>query len=116
MGKEELEERFVGYLTRKMKRDGRLYGKSYLKDKLARLRRLQKILPISKLGNITDENYFELTDKVMKKLNQPIGSIGRNYKYGDCMVVMRLLYEMNNAGKQGKRYVYYGGVKVPNAR
>ena len=112
MEKKEFEEKFVKYLTRRSKRNGSAYGLNYVKDKVARLRKLQQILSISKLNNITDSNYFDITDEVMKQFNQAIGTTNKHYRYADYMVVLRLLYEMNNSGKKAKRYAYYGGVRV----
>ena len=111
MEKEELETKFVKFLTRKSKRDGSAYGENYVKDKVARLRKLEKLFPISKLSNITDKNYFDITDEVMKEFKQAIGTTNKHYQYADYMVVVRLLYEMNNSGKQAQRYAFYAGVK-----
>ena len=112
MNKEEFEEKFIKYLTRKGKRDGSAYGDSYVKDKMARLRKLQQLFPISKLSSISDKNYFEITEAVMKEFKQVIGNTNKHYRYADYMVVVRLLYEMNNGGKQAQRYAYYAGVKI----
>jgi hypothetical protein len=112
MKKEDLEIKFVNYLSRKSKKDGSVYGEFYVKDKVARLRKLQQVLPVSTLINITDKNYFHITDKIMKEFSQTVGTTKGRYKYADYLVVLRLLYEMNNGGKQVKRYAYYAGVKV----
>ena len=113
MKKEDLEIKFVNYLSRKSKKDGSVYGEFYVKDKVARLRKLQQLLPVSTLINITDKNYFPITDKIMKEFSQTVGTTTKvRYKYADYLVVLRLLYEMNNGGKKVKRYAYYAGVKV----
>lgn len=112
MEKNELEMRFVKYLTRKSKKDGSAYGVNYVKDKVARLRKLEQLFQPYKLGAITDKNYFDFADEIMKAFKHPIGTTNKHYKYADYMVVIRLLYEMNNSGKQAPRYAYYAGVKV----
>ena len=113
MKKEDLEINFVRYLSRKCKKNGSVYGEHYIKDKVARLRKLQQIFPITILANITDKNFFDITDAVMKKFNTPIGTAKKtHYKYADYLVIVRLLYEMNNGGRQAQRYAYYAGIKV----
>ena len=104
--------RFIKYLSRRGKKDGSAYGENYIKDKVARLRKLEQLFHPDKLGKITENNYSDFANKVMKTFKQPIGTTKKYYRYADYMVVIRLLYEMNNGGKQAPRYATYGGVKV----
>lgn len=112
MEKNELEKRFVKYLTLKNKKDGSTYGANYIKDKLARLRKLEQLFELEKLENITEKNYFDFANDVMSLFKQPIGVSNRHYRYADYLVIIRLLYEMNNKGKKAPRYAFYGGIKV----
>jgi hypothetical protein len=63
------------------------------------------------LVNINKENYFDFADSVMKKMKQPIGKSKLCYVYGDYMVVIRLICEMNNNGRKAPCYVFYAGKK-----
>ncbi len=108
----ECETRLVKFLSRKRKPDGSAYGPNYVKDKVARLRKLEQIFESYELENITDSNYFHFADLIMDAFKQPIGNKNTHYKYADYLVVLRFLYEMNNKGKKAPRYAYYGGVKV----
>ena len=111
MKKNNIEEEFINFLNRRIKRDGSAYGSNYIKDKLSRLRKLENLFGPSELANINKDNYFDLADSVMKKMKKPIGKSTLNYVYGDYMVVVRLLYEMNNNGRKAPRYAFYAGKK-----
>ena len=112
MTADDLEKKFVKFLSRRKKSDGELYAPTYAKDKVSRLRKLFQILPLEKLTNINDSNFFEISEVVMRKFNQPIANNIYQHQYKDYLVVIRLLYEMNNFGKKAKRYAYYGGKKI----
>ena len=58
MEKNELETKFVKYLLIKNKKDGGTYGANYVKDKLARLRKLEKLFESKELENIP-QKYFQ---------------------------------------------------------
>ncbi len=112
MQQSDLEIIFIKHLSRRIKRDGSIYGTQYTKDKLSRLRKLYIFFSVKSLANINDDNYFKITNEVISAFPESIGNIKWQYRYADYLVIIRLLYEMNNNGKEAKKYCYYGGVRV----
>jgi hypothetical protein len=113
MNQQDYEEQFRLYLMNKIKKQKLNFGDNYIKDKISRLRKLVKILGLTKLLNINEENYTKLIDLVIKYFStDPLAVNSRNKKYMDYLVVLRLAFEMMNNGKIAPIYTHYAGLKI----
>jgi len=108
----ELEKKLANFLRRRRKSNGVPYGKRYVKDKISRLRRVASFVPMTALTNVNEGNYIYLIELVIEHFKNREYRSGefRQINCGDYLVVIRLLYEMNNKGKKAKRYMSYRGV------
>ena len=111
MKNNDLEQRFHAYLSKLRNSDGDAYGPKYLSDKMSRFRRLRDKLPNRLLSAITEKTYFEVVETVIKTFDEDKARSAES-QYKDYLVVIRLLYEMQNPGKIAPRYSHYGGVRV----
>ena len=115
MNQQEYEQEFRVYLIKKIQKQKLILGDSYIKDKMSRLRRLVKILSLSKLLNINENNYTHLIDLVIKYFStDSTVSKSKSKKYKDYLVVLRLAFEMMNNGKIAPTYTHYAGLKIQN--
>ena len=112
MNAEQLIVRYKEYLEAVQERDGIVRSAVYVKDKVSRLKRMMLVLDVRKLSSVNSTNFFKLTDIVMQRF--PHGKVTKRgsvaYQYGDYLVVLRHLYEMNT-GSVAPRYLYYSGVR-----
>jgi len=115
MNQQEYEQQFRVYLIKKIQKQELILGDSYVKDKMSRLRRLVKILSLSKLLNINENNYTHLIDLVIKYFSTDSTaskSKSKSKKYKDYLVVLRFAFEMMNNGKIAPTYTHYAGLKI----
>jgi len=110
MNNTKLIDRYQKYVLEKRKPNGDSYGKAYVKDKLSRLRKMLQFVDARTLNNINGRNFLKVCDVVMDNFKQSRSKAGGHYShaYGDYLVVIRQLYEMNT-GVGAPRYVHYGG-------
>ncbi len=111
MSANKLLQQYEQYVRTLRKNDGSEYGPAYAKDKLSRLRRILDTLGTGAVANVGEHNFFKLCDALIYEFNKKkyITQSNRR-KYGDYLVVVRQLYEMNT-GQPAPRYVYYAGVR-----
>ncbi len=113
MNQQEYEEQFRIYLKNKIKKQKLIYGNNYIKDKISRLRKLVKILSLTKLLNINKENFTQLIDLVIKHFStDQIASNSKRKKYMDYLVVLRIAFELMNNGKNAPIYTHYASMKI----
>ena len=113
MATEKLEESFRLYLSSRKKRDGSTYGPKYVYDKIARLRTLAKHVSARDLSNLNKSNYLSVIDDIIESFESNAEADQTRAAYADHLVVVRLLYEMNNVGKAAPRYTHYGRTRRP---
>ena len=106
----ELEERYRKHLTTFKKSDGSHYGKSYVKDKVSRLRYLTSVISPKILNSVSHKNLSDLIDQVIASFAHNPKN-GTKNKHLDYVIVVRHLFEMNNKNKPAPRYTHYGGIR-----
>ena len=96
--------------------DGKPFGANYVKDKISRMRALSKLISLTMLIDITDDDFIDLIE-IVRQQSLATKAVQRgcavtNSK--DHIVVLRLMYEMYNKPKKAPRYTHYAGVRVPS--
>jgi hypothetical protein len=110
MNTEELIARYSSYVKSLRRADGENYGSAYAKDKVSRLRKIISIVGIRSAASVSSKNFFKICDLLISdfQANASAEKKSKNSGYGDYLVVVRQLYEMNT-GMTAPRYKYYGG-------
>jgi hypothetical protein len=113
MGADSFLSMYERYLSELRDRAGNPRSKVYIKDKISRLRRLLKVVGYRSLASMTENNFVDVIDLVMVSFPRSyVTSSGvLRFEYGDYLVVLRQLYNMNT-GKDAPKNLYYGGVRV----
>lgn len=112
MRPKDLEDNFRDYLSSLRNSQGEPYGPKYISDKISRFRKLCDQVSIARLRNITDATYFDVVETVIDRFDDDSNKSPAGSQYKDYLVIVRLLYEMQNSGKSAPRYRHYGGVRI----
>lgn len=107
---EALEVRYREYLCSLRRRDGSLFSKKYVYDKMSRFRLVLDLVGIRRLSDVSDSNFLNILDIVVERLLTDPAMKSRSGRHADYTVVVRQLYDMNNK-KRALRYTHYRGEK-----
>jgi hypothetical protein len=109
----KLIERYKGHLKTLRNSNDEAFGNRYIKDKLSRLRRLLTFVDAKTLCNINEKNFLDVCDEIIEGFPQkyPTKSGSPLPKYGDYLVIVRQIYEMNT-NNPAPRYAHYCGLRL----
>jgi len=110
MTEKEFIDKFVAHLATKKKKDGTSYGSYYVKDNVARLKKLLSFKPTLDLQKLDDNTLTPTLVRVANKYPAKAKAYNRYFPYAAYHVVIRIVYEMNT-GKKAELYAMYNTKK-----
>ena len=109
----KFEDQFKLFIEKKRSSQNLSSDKTYMKDKVSRVRKLLDIFSVEQFLKMDEDQLLVLTDSLIEHFSHITPPrTGKDTRYKDYVVVLRLVYEMINQGKTAPKYTHYAGRRV----